>query len=147
MNNSIYRPHCISQDRLALAESEKGEQGFSIIEALVSILLISIMSAGIFASTRTSLRTTKLVEYNHIATSLATSKMEEIASKNVSFVTTADGGVETAVPWPGLNETFRRETTITVNADDSRTVTVVVNSNSDTLPTEVEFTNEFAHWE
>lgn len=130
-----------------LAVRSHDESGFGVIEALVCILLLSIMSAGIFASTRLSLRTTKLVEYNHIASSLATAKMEEIASINVSFITTANGGTESAVSWPGADATFTRVTTVVVNADNSRTVTVVVTANDTKFPTSVTFSNILALWE
>ena len=125
----------------------QSELGVSMLEILVIIILLTITAAGITTGVRTSLMTTKLTEYNHIASSLAVSKMEELASVNVSFLDNSYNANETAVTWPGSNETFTRVTSVVVNADDSRTLTVQVTANNEKLGTTVEFSNTLALWE
>lgn len=125
----------------------KSEKGLSLIELLVSIVLAGILGVGITQSTVISMRTVRHSELNHIASSLATSKMEELAAVNVSNVDASDGGTESSISWPGLGITFKRVTTVTVNPDNSRTVNVRVESNSTHIPTEVEFNNTFTLWE
>ncbi len=124
----------------------KSEVGISMLEVLVSILLLGIMSTGVSKSVVMALKTSTYTEYNHIATSLAVSKMEELASINVTSIG-ALHSVEDEVAWPSFNSTFERETVIVINPDESRTITVTVTSNNSYAPTSVQFTNRFAKWE
>lgn len=132
--------------RGAAVDLRSDEKGTGILEALMGIGILAVMSAGVYGSMRMSLRTTKLVEYNHIASCLASSKMEEVAAINVNFIV-ATSTTEANVVWPGVTETFTRVTTIVVNADNSRTVTVTVSANNPNLSTSVQFTNILALWE
>lgn len=127
-------------------ESQR-ESGFALVEVLVSILVMAIISLGVAKNLIGALSTAKFTEVNHAASSLAISKMEELASIDVSLLDTSYNGTESAVVWPGLSISFTRDTTVTVNADDSRRVDVVVTSNSNKVPTSVEFATTFASWE
>ena len=134
-------------DEDVLTSEQSAEKGATLIEILISMLLLTITGMGVTMSMSTSLKTTKYTEYNHMASSLATSKMELLASLNVSFLTTGHAGVESNVTWPNSNATFTRTTTVTVNADGSRTVSVTVTPNDDNYDTTVVFENTFAIWE
>lgn len=124
------------------------ELGFSLIEVLAAMLIISVISIGVHTSTVGALYTAKKTEINHAATSLVISKVEELSAIETKDLTAADGGTESNVAWPAYtNLDFTRVTTIVVNADQSRTVTVSVSSNSTYIPTTVEFTTTFAVWE
>lgn len=125
----------------------QAEHGISVLEILISIVLLTIMAMGVTKGVNSALKTTKYTEYNHISSSLAVSRMEQLASVSINFLDASYGGTENAVTWPGSNETFTRVTTVTVNADDSRTITVTVTPNNTNLASTVEFTNTFANWE
>ena len=116
------------------------------MEILVSLLLVGIMSMGIVKSVSTALRTGKYSEFNYIAGSLATTKMEEFAAMHASTIDTSMAGTEENVTWPNFNGTFNRVTTIVVNSDGSRNITVNVSSNSTYAPTSVEFSTVFSDW-
>jgi len=73
--------------------------------------------------------------------------MEELAALNVTSITNALNDTETAVVWADFQTTFTRTTTVVVNADNSRSVTVEVSSNSLKIPTTVDFSTTFANWE
>ena len=133
-----------------LRESESrhdAEGGFALLEALVSIGLISIFSVAVVGNLLVALRTAKITEANHAASSLASSKMEELASTDPSNLDAADSGTENDVTWGDWGFTFTRTTTVTVNADSSRSATVNVSSNSSVVPTNVTFETTFVLWE
>ena len=126
-------------------EDEK-EKGFSIIEILVSLLIAGVMSMGIVRSVSTALKTSKITEYNHIANSLAATKIEELATIPVPDLDSSYNATETNVAWPNFNGNFTRQTTVVVNADESRLITVRVTSNSDYAPTNLELKTIFSKW-
>ena len=128
-------------------ESRDGESGFTLIEVLVSMLILSVMSLGVAMNTLGALRTAKFTEINHAASTLAISKMEEFAAMNVSALSSSLDATETAVTWSDFQTTFTRTSIITENADDSRTVNVTVSSNNPKLATTVEFETTFVDWE
>ncbi|MCB0320753.1 MAG: hypothetical protein KDD60_07475, partial [Bdellovibrionales bacterium] len=97
------------------------EEGITLVEVLVSIVLIVIMAIAGISNLVVALRTSKLTEVNHAATSLAISKVEQLASIDVLDLDAGDGGTENSVTWSDFTFTFTRVTTVTVNADNSRT--------------------------
>ncbi|MDD2942497.1 MAG: prepilin-type N-terminal cleavage/methylation domain-containing protein [bacterium] len=124
------------------------ESGFSLVEVMASFLVIAVISMAIMKNTVTALSSAKLAEVNHAASSLAISKMEELSSVDTRVLDASYNGVELAVAWPDLNGiTFERSTTVTVAADESRKVEVIVTSNSAKLPTSVMFDTTFVPWE
>ncbi len=123
------------------------EAGFALVEALVSILIMAVISLGIAQNLIGALRTAKFTEVNHAASSLAISKMEELAAIDVSALNASHSSSESSVTWPGLDISFSRDTTVVVNADESRTVDVTVTSNSSKVSTSVDFSTTFATWE
>jgi type II secretory pathway pseudopilin PulG len=126
---------------------EDKEPGFCIIEVLVGILLIAIIAMGVTSSTIAALKFAKFTEANHIASSLAISKMEELAALSAGDLTTSLSGTEDDVTWPDTNLTFTRVTTITVNSDNSRHVSISVSSDNSPIPTTATFASTFAVWE
>lgn len=130
-----------------LGFSVRSERGTGIMEILVSMVLLAIAGMGVTMSMSTAMKTAKYTEYNHIASSLAVSKLELLAAVNVNFLTTAQAGTESAVAWPNSSVTFRRVTTVVVNADNSRSVTVSVSPNDANYAMTVSFSNQYALWE
>ncbi len=141
--------HLFFSSGLADAHSQndvQSERGFSIIEILVSLLIAGVMSMGIVRSVSTALQTSKITEFNHIANSLASTKIEELATIPVPDLDSSFNATETNVSWPHFGCSFTRQTTVVVNADESRSVTVNVTSNSDYAPTNLELKTIFSKW-
>ena len=111
------------------------------------MIILSIVGLSVTMNTMGSLQYAKFTEANHVASSLAISKMEELAAIDAADLDSSDNLTESSVSWPGFNFTFTRTTTITINSDSSRTVDIVVASNDAPLPTTVNFSTTFALWE
>lgn len=131
---------------MTLAAKTK-EDGFSIIEVIVSILIIAVMSLGILSNILMALRSDKLIEVNQAAYNLALSKVEQLAAIKPSQLDASDNQSETGVTVSGMNVTFARTTQVTVNADNSRTIQVDVSSERAKIDTSVSYTTTFAVWE
>ncbi|MDC0357211.1 type II secretion system GspH family protein [Oligoflexia bacterium] len=123
------------------------EAGFALMEVLVSIVIASLAATGVALSLSTALKVEKLTEVHLAASTLASSKIEQLASIDPLNLDATDNSTETAVTFPGLNMTFTRTVTVTVNVDDSRTLAVDVSSNNDGIPSTVDFVTTFALWE
>ncbi len=107
----------------------------------------TIVSLGLAGNTIGAIRIVKKTTVNYAASNLALSKIEQFAALDPTDLDESMSGVENAVTVPGLGISFQRETTVVSNADDTKTVTVVVKSNSRAVPTKAEFRTTFAHWE
>lgn len=127
--------------------TKTNEEGFSIIEVVVSIMIIASMSLGILSNILMALHSDKLVEVNQAAYNLALSKVEQFAAIKPSQLDASDDQSETGVAVSGMNITFARSAQVTVNADNSRTIQVDVSSERSNLATSVSYTTTFAVWE
>lgn len=125
----------------------RSQSGFGLVEALVAMVLLAIVSISLQLGFTTSLAVAKMTEVHNAASSIAAGRIESIAALDPANITTSFNESNTAVTWPGLELSFQRSTTVVVNADNSRTVTVQVASVSENLPASVEFTTTFAVWE
>lgn len=123
----------------------KGQEGYTLIELLVGMLLIAIISMAVMRNTTGALWASKLTEVNHIASSLAISKAEELAAQEAQNIA-ATATTETNLTHAGSNITFTRTTTVTVNADNSRDIVIVVSSENPNVPTTVTFQTTFVPW-
>ena len=123
------------------------EGGISLIEVLVALLLIGLISLGIAANAIGSFHILKKTEENYAASNLALSKIEQLSAIPVNELSADDNSVEDSVTVSGMNTIFKRTTTVAVNADSSRTITVKVESLSAKLPTAVTFTTTFSMWQ
>src|SRR4051812_39628763 len=99
------------------AHAERQEQGFSLIEGLVAIVILSIVSLHVAHSTIYSYKAIRRNERNSIAAQLAALKMEQLEGITPKNLTAANGGTESIVQ-DGIN--YTRTATIVVNADKSR---------------------------
>ncbi|NLF25008.1 MAG: hypothetical protein GX589_05040 [Deltaproteobacteria bacterium] len=130
-----------------LLRSRTGQQGISLIEVLLALLLIGLISLGIASNTISSMHIQKKTEENYAASNLALSKVEQLSAIPVDQLSSANNSVEESLKVPGSNATFRRSTTIVVNADTSRTITVKVETVGAMLPTKVNFKTTFSMWQ
>ena len=107
------------------------EKGVGLIEILFSLWLIAIMSLGLGSNIVSTFRTHKSVLISEAVNDLAIERVEVYSSINPLEMTQAShGDSENSLTVPYIkNMTFTRTTTITVNADTSRTINVVVTCN------------------
>ena len=125
----------------------RSAKGITIVEVLVSIVLLGLMASAGISNLSLALRTAKTTEANYAATSLANQKVETISSLDVPNIDTSLNGTETGIAWNGTQTTFSRTTVVTINSDGSRAVTVSVTSENPNLPISATFDTEFALWE
>jgi prepilin-type N-terminal cleavage/methylation domain-containing protein len=123
------------------------EHGISLIEVLVAIVLIGIMSIGIAANSISAFQIMKKTEMNNAASNLALSKIEELSAIRVNDLNSTYNIVENNIKSGDFKATFKRTTTVVVNSDNSRSITVKVESNSAKLPTAVTFKTTFSMWQ
>lgn len=81
---------------------------------------------------------------NSVAAQLALDKIEMLSSTDPSTLDSSDNQTES--PLVSKNISFKRVTTITVNDDNSRTVTVEVTNLKNILGGHAIFTNRFSLW-
>lgn len=134
-------------DKRFFLEETVSDAGFALLELLAGILLISVLSMAVAMNTMMALKVAKFTEANHAASSLAISKIEELAAVDTVNLDSSYDQTESSLTWGNTNMTFSRSVTVTVNADDSRTVDVTVASVNMVIPTTVNFSTTFALWE
>ncbi len=117
------------------------------MEVMVGMSIAAILSLAIANNTITSLRTAHRTEAHHAASRLASDKLEELAAIDSIVLDDTYDLTENSVSYPGINATFTRVTDVTINADDTRSISVTVTSNNALLSAEVEFETTFALWE
>lgn len=127
--------------RLKLSEDEAG---VSLIEVLASILISSIIALGILKSAITANTTSARSIRDNIAMQLAIEKMEEFSRTDPSTLDDADDLSESGVTRDAYS--FERVTDVTVEADGTRTVNIVVTSNATKTGSAVTIENSFALW-
>lgn len=121
--------------------------GVALIEVLVSIVLIGIVAIAILYSVSTAMTVAKLTEVHYAASSIASSRIEELSAVNLADLDSSYNESDTDVVWPGLDIVFRRNVQVTVNGDNSRTINVRVASAHASLPANVRFVTHFAPWQ
>jgi Tfp pilus assembly protein PilV len=123
------------------------ESGNSLFEILVAVTLFSVYGLMVTQGNVISLKMFQSTEVSRIASSLAISQMESVSSHNVSELDSSYNTTEEEVIWPGSNITFTRVTTVTLNADKSKTIDVIVSSNNAVFSKSIELSTSVAQWE
>lgn len=118
--------------------------GFSIVECLVAVAILGIAALAASKGTIASYSYSKRSLRQSIATQLAEEKLEEYAATDPSLLTAASGLAEPYVT--SGNVVYSRVSTVTVNADASRTVTVVVTPRRIGVGTAVSLQATLALW-
>ena len=121
--------------------------GSSLVEVLVAVSIFALIGLSATRSAMSSIRYQKNVEVSNIARNLAISKAETLSGVRIDLLTTASGGTESDLSVPGHTIKFTRSTTVSVNSDGSRTISVVITSSSPLLLSPVSYSTRFAPWE
>lgn len=119
----------------------------TLLEIILSFTLLGIASTGVAYSLMTSLRVEKITEVHLAASSLCAAKIEELSAVDIENLDTSFNETNATVTLPSLNIPFERTTTVTVNADQSRTIRVTVRSTKSNVPATADFETRFALWE
>jgi len=122
----------------------KNERGMSLLESLAAISILSVVGLSLTYSTIASYKLTHRNIRNSVAAQLALEKMEELAARNPSTLSSADNEFEEEVLVD--NMAFNRNTEIEVNIDGSRTIFVDVDTNNESLGGRSSMINTFALW-
>ena len=124
--------------------TDSAQRAFTLIETLLAVSLLSVAAMGVAMSAIESQRITKRNLRNSYAAQLALEKMEQLAATDPSTLSSLSNSTETSLTKD--NVAFTRQTTIVVNADASRTVTVSVTGNQASLGGQSTFTDTFPLW-
>ena len=94
------------------------ENGFTLLEILITILILGISVFAVFQAFSTGLLSSTDVENTDLALNLAQAKMEEL--RNTAFASLASSGSTADPNFPNFN------TTVSVTGTDPKTVEVTV---------------------
>ena len=97
---------------------DRRQKGFTLIECLVSIAVLSIAIASLSSVTVAVIKENAFSRAKTVANALATDKIE--ALKNISYSNVASGGPET------VQTVYTRQWTVTTDSPAVRTKTIVV---------------------
>jgi Tfp pilus assembly protein PilV len=122
----------------------KNIAGLTMIEVLVALMLLSITSLSIAVATISAIKQTRRSERNSYATHLAFRKLEELASIDPSNLTDSYDASESNLTVDSIS--YTRTTDVTVNADNSRTVSVTVAPVNASRGKTVTYQSTFALW-
>ena len=124
------------------------EQGFGLLEILVSMSLLAVVGLSLASSMYTAIRTQKKTLYADVAYNLAVNKVELYAAINTADLDDTYDDNETGLTLSTLPDiTFDRVTDVTVNADNSRTVDITVTCNHPLLPVSIDYSATYPVWE
>jgi Tfp pilus assembly protein PilV len=115
-----------------------------MFEALVAMLLLSILGLGMAKSMILAIHTIRRSDRNAVALQLAQRKMEEFAMVNPSSLTNANDQTESNLQV--RNMAFTRSSDVTVNSDASVTVLVTVSPSVAGRGKTVALTSTFPVW-
>src|SRR5690606_15219646 len=104
----------------------KGQAGFSVVEVMFCVVLLGIVALGLSNASVIAIRANNISAHNSIAAQLAIERLEEFASSDPAFIVADTTLSETSIVRDG--RAFDRTTSIIINPDRSRTVTVTVDS-------------------
>ena len=107
-------------NQIQIKSPRKGEKGFTLIEVLVAIVILSVGLLGMASLTVAIIKGNQLSNDLTTATTLAQDKMEQ--NRNTSYSSVSP---ETKAVLPSPNDEYKREVEVT-EANDMKTVTVTV---------------------
>lgn len=121
------------------------ERGFTVIEVLVSIVILGVVGLAVAMNTIKSYTFLKRGIRNSYAAQLALDKIETLAAKDPSTLSSANNQTESGLSW--RNVKFNRTTTITVNSDGSRTISVSVTGANKSLGGKANMVSTLPLWQ
>ena len=104
------------------------QQGFTLLELLITIVLIGILGMGISMSLITTMKVYESNKVDRAANTLAGSKLEQLLAIKPDLLDDSDDSSETGLSISGTNITFSRTVDITVESNGSRSISVTVES-------------------
>jgi type II secretory pathway pseudopilin PulG len=119
------------------------ERGSTLIELLVALGLVGIMNLAITKSAVLSAASQGFAENRSIAMQLAMNEIEKFAAIDPTLLMAASGGTTTVTR---EGKQFTRVTTVTVNADSTRTIHVNVTNVVAHLKGTVDLEETFPLW-
>jgi len=106
-----------------MVKINRGERGFSLIEMMTAITLLSVLSLAVFNGFGTAAQVIRISDSSSVQSQLALSKLEELAAVPASKL--ASGEVkESPISVRGM--TFERTTTIAALGPEGRQLKVTV---------------------
>lgn len=119
----------------------RDEKGSSLISILMSIAIVAIMGISVSQSSAMAIRMRHKALNDSLALQLAQETIEDFATVDMS--TLNDGQVINNSTSKG-ERTFNIQSTVSVNADNTRTITVSVSLETPTLGGNASLQNTFA---
>ncbi|MDC0357302.1 prepilin-type N-terminal cleavage/methylation domain-containing protein [Oligoflexia bacterium] len=128
--------------RIRLFKSS-AEHGLSLIEVLVGLSILSIVGLGLVQSSIVSLNMRHKTENDAMAAQIALEKLEGFAAVDPADYSDGESWTESVTR---SNRNFTRESSVTVNADESRTFTVSITSDNFAMGGNVSMSNTYSPW-
>ncbi len=123
--------------------SKRSQEGFSILEILVSLSILSIVGMALSQATTAMLKARSIALYKQGATQIAFETVESYASLNPSTISAAS--TTDAVTRSG--RAYSRTTTVSINPNGSRTVNVQVQPAREGQNGSARLSGTFTSWE
>jgi prepilin-type N-terminal cleavage/methylation domain-containing protein len=99
--------------------------GFSIVEMMIALAILSISILALTTVTLTSIKTNLRNDMRNTAIRLTNEKAEELLAQNFADIASS-GPVATVVPLRGASKTFNVTCTVTKPTDNLRQITITV---------------------
>ena len=119
------------------------EDGFSIMEVLVGLLLLSMMGLGLTMSTTMATRTRGVTVRDSAAMQIAMEALENLSS---SDPTGLDNNDDSTTSIERAGNVYSRQIDVTVNADHTRTVAITVTGAQASLGGSVSLSETLIPW-
>ncbi len=132
-----------SSGQFNLRNSSRAENGFSLVEALVSLTLFLILSLNVLQNTLVTYNSTHRTIRNSVAMEVALEAMEQLSNTDPQTLSDLNDATE-YVTRDGTM--FSKSLEVTIESDRSRTVEVVVRGPSDQAAGEAYLRNSFSLW-
>lgn len=121
------------------------QAGFSLIEVLACLMILSLMGLSILNAQVTTFKSRKKAHNDSLAIVLAQERLERFAAVNpLSLSETGPDGETEEITRDGVE--FLVTSYITVNSDDSRRVTIVVTPLESTTGGDASTSSTFSPW-
>lgn len=129
----------------AVCASRRGssERGFLMIELMLVIVLLALFGLSLLRANIMTLTSRGTAELQSLAAQLAAEAVEEYAGIDPINLDNADDRDDVVVR---RNHRFARSINVTVNSDQSRTVSVDITSLNPRFRASVNYSSRFAMW-
>lgn len=119
------------------------DQGFMMIELMLVIVLLALFGLTLLRANMMTLQSRGTAELQSLAAQIGAESMEEYAGIDPINLDNADDRDDTVTR---KNHQFARSINVTVNSDQSRTVSVDITSLNPRFRASVNYSSRFAMW-